>query len=90
MLTGTPIAGALISHDNGGFKYAIIFAASTIFAGSIFLVLARIARVGIKKHRHYYIMGHRTVYHSIARMLINYITTTTLSTLAINFVEFHI
>jgi hypothetical protein len=47
-LTGTPIAGALISHDNGGFKYAIIFAASTMFAGSAFLVLARIARVGTK------------------------------------------
>jgi hypothetical protein len=50
-LTGTPIAGALISHDHGGFKYAIIFAASTMFAGSAFLVLARIARVGTKVNK---------------------------------------
>jgi hypothetical protein len=48
VLTGTPIAGALISHDNGGYTYAIIFAGATMFAGGAILVFSRIARVGTK------------------------------------------
>ena len=46
VLTGTPIAGALISHDNGDYTSAIIFAGVTMFAGAGFLVFSRIARVG--------------------------------------------
>ena len=48
VLTGTPIAGALISHDEGGYTYAIIFAGVTMFAGGAILIFSRIARVGTK------------------------------------------
>jgi len=47
-LTGTPIAGALISKDNGGYVYAIIFSGVSMFLGGAFLVAARTARVGVK------------------------------------------
>lgn len=47
-LTGTPIAGALISRDNGGYTYAIIFSGIAMFLGSALLILARIVRVGPK------------------------------------------
>ena len=46
MLTGAPIGGALISHDDGGYTYAIIFSGVCTFVGTAFFVLARIARVG--------------------------------------------
>jgi MFS family permease len=47
-LTGTPIAGALLSHDNGGFTDAIIFSAVVMIAGFVFLFAARTARVGLQ------------------------------------------
>ncbi len=47
-LTGTPIAGALISRDNGGYTFAIIFSGVSMFVGGAFLIWARIARVGTK------------------------------------------
>ena len=47
-LTGTPIAGALISKDNGGYVYAIIFSGVSMFLGGAFLVAARVAKVGVK------------------------------------------
>jgi len=47
-LTGTPIAGALISRDNGGYTYAIVFSGSCMFGGAVSLILSRIARVGTK------------------------------------------
>lgn len=47
-LTGTPIAGALISKDNGGYTYAIIFSGLSIFIGTAFLISARVVRVGTK------------------------------------------
>lgn len=47
-LTGTPIAGALISKDNGGYVYAITFSGVSMFLGGAFLVAARMARVGLK------------------------------------------
>jgi len=47
-LTGTPIAGALISADNGGYKYAILFGVVSMFLGAAFLIYARIARAGTK------------------------------------------
>jgi hypothetical protein len=48
VLTGTPIAGALIAHDNGGFTYAIIFGAAVMITASVWLTLSRIARVGTR------------------------------------------
>jgi len=47
-LTGTPIAGALISRDNGGYTGAILFSGVSMFLGGAFLIWARIARVGPK------------------------------------------
>ena len=47
-LTGTPIAGALISKDNGGYVYPIIFSGVSMFLGGAFLVAARVAKVGVK------------------------------------------
>jgi len=47
-LTGTPIAGALLAHDNGGFTDAIIFSAVVMIAGFVFLFSARTARVGMQ------------------------------------------
>ena len=47
-LTGTPIAGALISKDNGGYVYAIIFSGVSMFLGGAFLVAARVAKAGVK------------------------------------------
>jgi len=48
VLTGTPIAGAVIGHDNGRFTYAIIFSAVVMISSSFFLISSRIARVGIR------------------------------------------
>ncbi len=45
-LTGNPIAGALISLDNGGFLYLQIFCGVTMFVGSCFFLVARIVQVG--------------------------------------------
>ena len=47
-LTGTPIAGALISKNNGDYTYAILFSGLGMFIGSAFLISARVARVGTK------------------------------------------
>jgi predicted MFS family arabinose efflux permease len=47
-LTGTPIAGALIASDNGGYTYAIVFSGVSMFLGAVFLLWARISRVGKK------------------------------------------
>jgi hypothetical protein len=47
-LTGTPIAGALLSRDNGGYTLAIIFAGVTMFSGAAFLLASRVANVGFQ------------------------------------------
>jgi hypothetical protein len=47
-LTGTPIAGALISRDGGGYTDAIIFSGVVMFAGGAFILASRIAKVGPK------------------------------------------
>jgi len=47
-LTGTPIAGALISRDNGGYTYAIVFSGVSMFLGSALLIVSRVVRVGPK------------------------------------------
>ena len=50
-LTGAPIAGALISRDNGGYTFAILFSGVSMFLGAAFLIGARIARVGLKVNK---------------------------------------
>lgn len=39
-LIGTPIGGALISADDGGYLYAQMFAGSSLFAGFVVILLA--------------------------------------------------
>jgi MFS family permease len=47
-LVGTPITGALITHMDGNYLGAQMFAASIMLGGAIFLILARTAKVGLK------------------------------------------
>lgn len=47
-LTGTPIAGALISANSGHYLGMEMFAASLLMVGGIMLVAARISRTGWK------------------------------------------
>ena len=47
-LTGTPIAGGLISNDNEEYTRATIFSGVVMFVAGLFLVASRIAKVGIK------------------------------------------
>lgn len=46
LLTGTPIAGALISRDNGGYAFAIVFSAVSMIVGFALITAGRIAKVG--------------------------------------------
>jgi predicted MFS family arabinose efflux permease len=48
VLTGPPIAGALISKGEGRYVYAQIFAGSSLVAGFATLVAARVAKAGTK------------------------------------------
>ncbi|KAJ5965974.1 hypothetical protein N7481_012688 [Penicillium waksmanii] len=45
-LIGSPIAGALVQLDNGGYLYAQMFMGSAIIAGTLTLIAARIVKVG--------------------------------------------
>lgn len=45
-LTGTPIGGAIIKHNNGGYLGAQLFAGLTVLAGGCLLVAARYAKAG--------------------------------------------
>ena len=45
-LTGTPIGGALIKHDNGGYLGAQLFAALTVLVGGCLMIAARYAKAG--------------------------------------------
>ncbi|OZJ01766.1 hypothetical protein BZG36_05303 [Bifiguratus adelaidae] len=47
VLTGTPIAGALIQVDNGGYLYMQMFMGSSMLAGTLALAGARIAKSGV-------------------------------------------
>jgi len=47
-LTGTPIAGALIQRENGGYTYAILFDAGALALGAVLAFAARTAKVGIQ------------------------------------------
>lgn len=46
-LIGSPIAGALIERDDGGYLYAQMFMGSAIIAGTSTLIAARITKVGM-------------------------------------------
>ena len=46
-LTGTPIGGALIKHDGGGYLGAQLFAALTVFVGGCLMIAARYAEAGL-------------------------------------------
>ncbi|KAK6196495.1 hypothetical protein LQW54_011488 [Pestalotiopsis sp. IQ-011] len=46
VLTGPPIAGVLITRDNGRYVYAQAFAAASMVAGFVFLCGARLAATG--------------------------------------------
>lgn len=48
VLTGSPIAGALVSVDKGKYGYLEIFAGATMCAGAVLLVLTRVAKAGFK------------------------------------------
>ncbi|KAK4867870.1 hypothetical protein LT330_007529 [Penicillium expansum] len=45
-LTGNPIAGALVAHDDGGFLYLQIFCGLTMLVGATFFLVARVVQVG--------------------------------------------
>ena len=46
-LIGSPIAGALIQEGNGEYLYAQMFMGSVIITGTMTLVAARIAKLGL-------------------------------------------
>ncbi|KAH8688855.1 putative MFS monocarboxylate transporter [Talaromyces proteolyticus] len=46
-LTGSPIAGALVQADQGGYLYMQMFMGSSMLLGTVLLVVARIARFGV-------------------------------------------
>lgn len=46
-LIGSPIAGALVQADDGGYLYAQMFMGSAILAGTLTLIGARIAKLGL-------------------------------------------
>lgn len=45
-LIGSPIAGALVARDDGGYLFAQMFMGSTITAGGLTLIGARVSKVG--------------------------------------------
>lgn len=46
--TGPPLGGALIQLDNGGYRYASIWAGTSFLVGSVFMIAARICKSGWK------------------------------------------
>ena len=50
-LTGNPIAGALVSRDNGGYLYAKVFCGLVMGIGSMFLIGARNVQAGWKSRK---------------------------------------
>ncbi|KAJ5667094.1 hypothetical protein N7507_002958 [Penicillium longicatenatum] len=47
-LTGSPIAGALVQRGNGSYLYAQCFAAASVLAGSVLLIVSRGCKTGWK------------------------------------------
>ncbi|KZF21754.1 putative MFS monocarboxylate transporter [Xylona heveae TC161] len=50
-LTGAPIGGALVQRGNGHYLYAQMFAGSMLVCGSLILLAARTAKIGLKLAR---------------------------------------
>lgn len=50
-LIGSPIAGALVQSDDGGYLYAQMFMGSAILAGTLTLIAARLAKLGLSLGR---------------------------------------
>ncbi|CAI7606950.1 MFS general substrate transporter [Penicillium manginii] len=48
VLTGSPIAGALVSVDNGNYGYLEIFAGATMCGGAVLVVFTRVVKGGFK------------------------------------------
>ncbi|KAJ0417183.1 major facilitator superfamily domain-containing protein [Aspergillus carlsbadensis] len=46
-LIGSPIAGALVERGDGDYLYAQMFMGSVILAGTMFLIAARMAKIGL-------------------------------------------
>lgn len=46
VLTGPPLAGALIQKNNGNYLYAQMWAGATLLCGGLTLVAARLAKTG--------------------------------------------
>jgi MFS family permease len=47
-LTGTPLGGALVQIDNGGFLYAQMWAGASLVTAAIMLAASRYVRTGLK------------------------------------------
>lgn len=47
-LTGNPIGGALVTRDNGKFKYLQIFCGCAMVCGTVLFIAARSVQVGFK------------------------------------------
>lgn len=47
-MTGSPIAGALVQRGNGSYLYAQCFAAASVFAGGMLLIVSRGCKTGWK------------------------------------------
>jgi MFS family permease len=47
-LTGSPIGGALVTRDNGGFTYLQIFCGVAMVVGCVLFLLARAQQAGLR------------------------------------------
>jgi MFS family permease len=50
-LIGSPIAGALVEQNDGGYLYAQMFMGSTVMAGLLTVIAARVAKLGLTMAR---------------------------------------
>ena len=48
VLTGSPIAGAIVNRQHGGYSGLIIFAGVNLLVGTVFAVMSRATQVGYK------------------------------------------
>ena len=47
-LTGTPIGGATIKHEQGGYLHAQLFAALTVLSGGCLMAAVRYSQAGLR------------------------------------------
>jgi len=52
-LTGSPLGGALVQLDHGGYLYAQVWAGASLIGASLFLVASRYASVGMDMKARY-------------------------------------